>query len=224
MARAIVPGLIENGRVSRGWLGVWLSNVTERRAKREGLDAVRGVVIDSVFAGSPAQQAGVRRGDIVVSFDNKDVVNSNQFSVLVSTVRAGMEVPLELIRDGERMRAFATVVDRDSFLEQASGRRQDDGTALSWLGMELVTFTPRMAGDIGINHVQGVYVAQVYAGSSADRASISEGTIIMQVNNEPISSTDDVRMIAVQMQGSSDRIPLIVQEPDGTIARKVVRR
>jgi len=224
MARAIVPDLIEEGKVSRGWLGVWLSNLTERQAKREGLEAVRGVMIDSVFQQSPAALAGIRRGDVVIQFNDREVTNTNQFSVLVSTVEAGAQVPIEVIRSGERKRLTATVADREAFLASVANRRQSGSVSIErWLGMDLVTFTPDMARDIGIDHVDGVYVVRVLGGSSADRASIAEGTIILQVNHEPISTIDDITMAAGQLRGSTKPIPLMVLEPDGSLARKVVR-
>jgi serine protease Do len=92
-----------------------------------------------------------------------------------------------------------------------------------WLGMELFTFTRRIAEELGIQPVEGVYVARVYPGTPADRASIAEGTIIMQVNDEPISSIQEITEFARQQGQSSNRVVLIVQEPNGSIARKVVR-
>ena len=224
MARSIVPDLIATGQVSRGWLGVLLAEVTEREAKRQGLPAVRGVRIDSVFAHSPAERAGLRSGDVVVGFDGHEVLNGRQFSVLVSTVKSGREVPLMVYRDGKRMSMRTTIGDREASLAalQDSPETQETLSA-SWLGMEMVTFTPDLARDIGAPHTKGVYVARVYPGSAADRASIAEGTIIMEVNNEPVESIDDVRRIANGIGNSKDRIPLIVQEPDGTIARKICR-
>ena len=224
MARAIVPDLIENGVVSRGWLGVWLSNLTARQAKAEGLDAVKGVMIDSVFAQSPADKAGIKRGDVVVGFNERDVQNSNQFSVLVSTVKSGMTVPIDVIRDGKEKRVYATVTNRESFLASASNRRSEPGVSPErFVGMDLENFTQQMADNLGIKHVDGVYVTRVYPGSPADRASITAGTIIMQVNNEPVKTVEDIHAIAQQLDGTSTRIPLIVQEPDGQFARKVVR-
>ena len=224
MARAIVPDLIATGKVNRGWLGVWLSDVTEREAKRQELDAVRGVRIDSVYAKSPAERAGIRRGDIIVEFNDQEVLSSNQFSVLVSTVKGGMVVPLKVVRDGEEIDLATKISDRDAALEalrESSSSR--DVYAARWLGMELVTFTPDLASDIGARFVEGVYVARVYAGTSADRASIAEGTIIMEANNEPVASIADIRRIADAIANSRKKIPFIVQEPDGTIARKICR-
>lgn len=224
LARAIVPDLIEVGKPQRGWLGVWLDNITEREAKRQGLAAVRGVVIDSVFANSPAERAGIKSGDIVVRFNGLEVGNASQLSVLVSTVRRGDTIEMELIRDGARQTARAIIGDRDQFL--ASGQtapEPEDTEQFRWMGMELLTFTPEIASAVSTEHVPGVYVSRVYPGSPADRSSIARGTIILQVNSETVKALGDVEQIVRQMGGSAQRIPLIVQEPDGTIARKVLR-
>jgi S1-C subfamily serine protease len=224
IARAIVPDLIEKGRASRGWLGVWLSNISEREAKRQGLEAVRGVRIDSVFVNSPAEQAGIRRGDIVVEFDDKEVINTSQFSVLVSTIRSGQSVPVEILRDGDRTRLSTTLVDRDQFLASVGNTAQQArARTYSWLGMELATFTGNMARDIGIPHVEGLYVLRVYPGTAADRASITEGTIVLQINNQPVENLAQAREQGEALARSRSRIPLLVQEPDGSIARKVIR-
>jgi len=223
LARAIVPDLIATGKVSRGWLGVWLSNVNEREAKRQGLSAVKGIVIDSVFRDSPAANSGLKRGDIVTEFNSAEVLNVNQFSVLVTTVEHNQEVPVEIVRDGNRMTLFTSVVDRDAFLSSHQVPRDNSEVAVdAWLGMDMITFTPAIARQIDIKHVSGLYVVRVYPRSAADRASIAEGTIIMQVNKQNVSSVEELKEIAKNLTGRN-RISLIVQEPDGSIARKVIR-
>lgn len=228
LARSIVPDLIASGKVSRGWLGVWLANVTVKEARSQGLSTVRGVKIDSVFANSPAQRAGIREGDLIVTFNDQEVLNAGQFSVLVSTVRIGSTVPIELLRAGKRIKVNAVVADRETY-QVASTRTyqppagRNDLSEQEWIGMEFVTFTPAIAQDLGIRWVEGVYVTKVYPGTPADRASITEGTIIMQVNNSEVESAGDVARIARQVGNNGGKIPLIVIEPGGSMARKVVR-
>jgi serine protease Do len=228
-ARAIVPDLIQSGKASRGWLGVWLSNVTEREAKRQGLTAVKGVVIDSVFLGSPAEKAGILRGDVIVKFNDQDILNQNQFSVAVATLRHDQSVPVEVVRNGKHLTLTTKLADRDAFLASAGQgapgqppqkRGADDET---WLGMDVTTFTDEMAQQAGLEHNDGVYVRRVYPGSPADRASISKGTVVLNVNNQAVKSIDDFRKVITGLRGSSGRVPLIVLEPDGTPARKVLR-
>ncbi|MDZ4723894.1 MAG: trypsin-like peptidase domain-containing protein [candidate division Zixibacteria bacterium] len=225
MARAIVPDLIASGKVSRGWLGVWLSPVTAREAKRQQLGAVKGVRIDSVFANSPAKESGVKTGDIVVSFNNQEVQNVNQFSVLVSTVRNGMEVPIEIVRDSKRIPLVTTVADRDAYeaSARASAPNSRELSNQQWLGMEFTTFTPEMAAEISVRHVEGVFVTRVHPGTPADKASIIKGTVILQADNQAVESAADMQRIASQIGNNPQAVPLIVVEPGGSIARKVIR-
>ncbi|PWB68569.1 peptidase [candidate division GN15 bacterium] len=225
IARAVVPDLIATGTVTRGWLGVWLSptGVTERDAKRLGLAAVKGVKVDSTFPGSPAAQAGIADGDVIVEFNNNEVDDQSQFSSLVATVRHDQTVPIALVRDGKRINIDVTLADRDKFLASLpAAARTRTATPQQWLGMEFTDFTPEIARQIGIKHIDGVYVTRVYPGSQADRASIGEGTIIMQVNNQAVTSVTDLELVARRIPDDV-RIPLIVQEPDGSIARKMIR-
>jgi serine protease Do len=228
LARSVVPDLIATGTVSRGWLGVHLGNLTEEEARRQGLDAVRGVMIDSVFSNSPAERAGIKAGDIVLKIDNQTVDNNSQLSVVVSQLKSGQPIPVEVAREGERLTLTTVIGDRETFLaaldDYNSGNSVEGSEVKTWLGMELMTFTDEVAGALGIERIDGVYVRRVASGSPADRASISRGTIILQVDNKSVSSLDDIERVSGELSGASGRIPLIVVEPDGTFARKVIRR
>jgi serine protease Do len=226
LARAIVPDLITSGKASRGWLGVWFAPLTEREAKRQGLEAVKGVIIDSVFVNSPAEVAGIKSGDVIVGFNNHEVDNTGQLSVLVSTTRSQQEVPIDILRDGRRMTLNTIVADREEFLAQArqQTRAADDFDVREWNGMELLAFTPEIARALDIEHSDGIYVRRVYPGSASDRASISRGTIILQVDEVVVRTLEEMEDSIQRLNKSSRAIGLIVQEPDGTIARKVIRR
>ncbi|HWR83424.1 MAG TPA: trypsin-like peptidase domain-containing protein [Candidatus Deferrimicrobium sp.] len=224
MARAVVPDLIAQGKPQRGWLGVGLSSVTERDAKRQGLDAVKGVKIDSVVANSPADKAGIKPGDIVVGVNSQTVDNASQLSVLVSTIHEGTTVPIEIVRDSKHMTLSATIGDRETYLASRPASDDGDFRALDWMGMQLMSFTPEVARALGVEFVEGVFVRRVYSGSPADRASIVKGTVILQVNKQTTQSLDEITAVARQLEGRSERVALIVQEPDGTVARKVIRQ
>ncbi len=230
LARAIVPDLITNGKVSRGWLGVWFAPLTQREAKRQGLDEVKGVIIDSVFINSPAYVAGIESGDVIVGFNNHQVENTGQLSVLVSTTRSGQEVPIDIIRDRRKMTLNTVVADRAQFLANVRSRTQtrakDDFETIEWNGMEIMEFTPEIAGalDLDTELDNGLYVRQIYPGSEADRASISRGTVILQVDEVVVRTLEDMKDAIRKLRKSSRAIGLIVQEPNGILTRKVIRR
>jgi serine protease Do len=197
--------------------------VTQREAKQQQLDRVAGVTIDSVFTGSPAESAGLRTGDILVKFNGQSVDNAGRLSVLVSTSKGEQAVPIEVVRDGSPLELHTQVVDRDQFLaERPEAALQDQSEARIWLGMEITTFTAQLARAAGLQHVDGIYVLRVFPGSAADYASISRGTVILQVGDHAVPSVETLEQV-VDGLGRVSRIPLIVQEPDGTIARKVVK-
>jgi serine protease Do len=230
LARSIVPDLIATGKASRGWLGVWLDDITEAEAQLAGLKEVKGVVVDSLFPNSPAEKAGIKPGDIVVAFNGHPVANRRELSVQVSTIKGGQPVPMDVIRDGDEVRLTTVIGDRDQFLTSSapannrSGNRagKPDSESRTWLGMELTPFTVDKARTLGAEFVAGLYVEQVFSGTPADNASITRGTVILQVEGDAVKSIDDI--LRVQKTASQDgRVSLIVVEPDGTIARKVVR-
>jgi len=204
--------------------------LTQREAKRQGLDEVKGVIIDSVFINSPADVAGIESGDVIVGFNNHQVENTGQLSVLVSTTKSGQEVPIDIIRDRREMTLNTVVADRDKFLASAGSRTRtqaaDDFDVREWNGMEIMEFTPEITKALGLetDHNNGIFVRRVYPGSAADRASISRGTIILQVDEVVVRTLKEMEDSIQRLRKSSRAIGLIVQEPDGTIARKVIRR
>lgn len=224
MARAIVPDLIETGQANRGYLGIWLNDVTEGQAKRLGLQAVRGVVIDSVFYNSPAAKAGIKPGDVIVGFNDHPVENASSLRVLVASVKAGEEVPVDIIRDGEQLKLVTSVADRETFSASSQESEEpEDFAVVQWLGMELMEFTEDIAAIVNAKYADGMYVRRIYPGSPADRSSIVRGTVLLQVNDKSVKTMAEFEEAVSGIRNPKMRIPLIVQEPDGTIARKVIR-
>ncbi len=225
LARSIVPDLISHGKASRGWLGVWFAPVTEREAKRQGLKTVEGVVVEKVFENSPAERAGLNSGDIIVGYNNHTVDNTSQLSVMVSTTRSGQEIPIDILRAGKKMTLNTIVGDKDEFLASARQQTQspDDFDARTWFGMDLIAFTPDVASALDVKHIDGIYVRRVEPGSAADKASITRGTVILQIDEMPVKTIEELVRAVDKLKKTSRAVGLIVSEPDGTVARKVIR-
>ena len=225
LARSIVPDLIAHGKASRGWLGVLFAPITEREAKQMGLKTVDGAKVDRVFENSPAERAGLKSGDIIVGYNNHSVDNTGQLSIMVSTTRSGQEVPIDILRDGKKMTLNTVVADRDEFFASAREQSQspDDFDARTWFGMDLIAFTPEVAGALDVKHIDGIYVRRVDPGSAADKASISRGTVILQIDEMPVKTLEELVRAVDKLKKTSRAVGLIVSEPDGTVARKVIR-
>ncbi|UCD18251.1 MAG: trypsin-like peptidase domain-containing protein [Candidatus Zixiibacteriota bacterium] len=223
IARAIVPDLITSGVVSRGWLGVWLSEVTQAEAKKNSLGAVHGVHIDSVFVGSPAARAGIKNGDILTSFNNQEILDLAQFSVLIATASKGQLSTIELVRNGRKQTVQTTIVDREEYLADYAQHTGIPDQRVTWLGMELMSYTESIARRIGADYFPGVYINSVNRGSPADRADILPGSIITQVNNLEVGNLDDLQSAAESIRDGKKAIPFLLIDPRGSIEYKAIR-
>lgn len=223
LARAIVPDLIATGEVSRGWLGVYLADVSEKQAREQGLNAVKGVCIESVFEDSPAEAAGIKAGDILVGFNDEEIVDSDNFSVLISTAPKNNNSEIELVRGRKRMTVAVRIVDRNEYRSTHLAQFQDLNQPISWLGMELITFTERIARQIGSDYFPGVFINRVSRGSQAYKIGILPGSVITQVDNKEVANLVDLRRVAERLAGRGRAIPLLLVDPAGSIEYKAIK-
>jgi serine protease Do len=223
MARAIVPDLIATGHVERGILGINLTDVTERQAREEGLSAVKGVYVHSVLADSPADKAGIHEGDILTSFNGEEITDADNLSYLISTAPLNKKSEIDLVRDGKRMSTEATIVNEDDFRLAHSAEFDNPNQGISWLGMDLLTFTDDIAKQIGEDYIPGVFINRVRRGSPAYRAGIAPGSIITQVDNKEIKNLVELQVIAEGMEGRQKAIPFLLVDPRGSIEYKAIK-
>ncbi|SYZ72620.1 conserved hypothetical protein [Candidatus Zixiibacteriota bacterium] len=224
LARAIVPDLIATGHISTGWLGIYMFDVSQAQAKQLGLEAVRGVYIDSVFAGSPADQAGIKKGDVLTKFNGQDVSDGGQLMALIATAPKDKSSTVDLIRDGKHITVTPTVVDMETYAKAHESQfRRATPASMDWLGMQLLTFTPDIANQIGIDYLPGVLVNRVARNSRADQANIHPGSIITSIDNVEIKNLDDLKLEMQSLKGRKSAIPFLVVDPSGSIEYKAIR-
>lgn len=223
LARSIIPDLIATGQVSRGWLGVSLTDVSEAKAREQGMEAVRGVYINAVFKDSPAHLAGIEAEDILIRFNGEEIIDADQFSVLISTAPKDRYSEIGLIRGGETLKTVAKVVDRQEYTRTHSDQMKERDRRLSWLGMELLSFSREIADQVGVEYFPGVFINRLKRGSSAYRAGIMPGSIITQVDNKEIKNLADLQAIAESIEGRKKTIPFLLVDPRGSIEYKAVR-
>lgn len=223
LARAIVPDLIATGKATRGWLGVYLADVNEAQARQQGLDAVKGVFIQSVFEGSPAAVAGIQTGDILLSFNGEEILDSDQFSVLISMAQKNKESEIELLRNGKKITTRAEIVDRDEYQKAHASQFQDPYQQVTWLGMELLTYTENIARQIGSDYYPGVFINRVARGSQAYVAGVMPGSVITQVDNVEVKNLADLQQIAEKLKDRNQAIPFLLVDPRGSIEYKAIK-
>ena len=216
MAKEVLNDLKSKGKVTRGWLGVSVQDITEDIAANMGIKEKEGALVADVVKGDPAEKAGLRTGDVIVEIDGKKVHDTHELLRIVAGVPVGKTVVLKAVRDGRLQNFNITVAERkDQELASAQERSGD------YFGMTLQDITPSIAESLGLRDRSGVIVTSVQEGSPADEAGIKPRDVIIQVNKVNIKSMKDFQR-EMGKKGAKDGALLLVKS--GGAAHYVVVR
>jgi serine protease Do len=187
MAKSLVPQLIQKGKVSRGYLGVGIQDITPELAKSFGLSTENGALVANVYPGGPAEKAGIQAGDVVVAYDGKPIESSHDLPLMVTQTPIGSTAKIEVIRKGDK-KTYAIQVGE---LEQAEQQIAQAEKTSSELGLAVRELMPEEAQELGLKGQKGVLVMKVAPGSQAEWVGIRTGDVILEVNNAPINNLGD---------------------------------
>ncbi len=192
LAKTLVPQLAASGHVTRGWLGVSVQKLTPELAESLGVDAAHGALVGGVTAKGPAATAGLRAGDVITRYDGKPVADVAALPTLVADTPVGTTVPVEVVRDGARQTLDVTIAKlTDDDAEEAVASSDKSGHTPVGLGLRDLTAAERAQRELTAG--EGVLVADVASGSSAEAAGIESGDVILQVNRTAVGSVADLR-------------------------------
>ena len=198
VAMDVVNQLRDKGRVSRGWLGVLIQDVTRELAESFGMAKPRGALIARVLGDSPAERAGFEVGDILLSFDEQAIERSSDLPPIVGRTRVGREVPVEILRGGQSLTLTVKtdeLPDDDAIqIARSDAPRGVEADALG-LTVRDLNDDERATFDVA-DH--GVLVSKVSNGPGA-RAGIREGDIILMLNGEKVSTSDEFKQLAAEL-------------------------
>jgi serine protease DegQ len=208
MANQAMRQLIDYGEVRRGRLGVAVQSLTPDLAEALALDAKEGVVVNGVETGSPADKAGIKKGDVIVAFRGEPVKSAQDLRNRIGLAAAGTSAPLTVLRDGKR-RDLTASIDAMPSVKAASApvpSAARSGPAL------IDTLQGADFRDVPRDgNAKGAIVARLDPGSAADRAGLRPGDIVTAVNRTPVASAAELAKVLHQEQG---RIALNVQRGD----------
>ncbi len=203
MAAAITESLIRTGRVTRGWLGVNVQEVTAGRARSLNLKGTKGALVTDLTKGGPAEKSGVRSGDLIVALDGHPIENANDFRNRVATARIGKKLEIAFLRKGERM-AVQAVVAAYKPPPAAAGME-----ARNRLGLEVKEISALEARRKRLDSREGVMVSRVDSGGPAERAGLEPGDVLYQINNNGIRTVKDFYRIAEQIRADEEILILV---------------
>jgi Do/DeqQ family serine protease len=212
MARHVMDDLRTKGRVTRAQLGVTVQGVTSEMAESLGLKDVNGVIIGSVMAGSAAERAGLKRGDIIRAFNGQPVRDTNALRNRVADVTPGSTVEVTIVRDGgeERVR-----VDLDEARIDAVAKQGDPSESgeMRGLGVAVAPTTPELAARYGLSkELDGLVVEEVRPDGRGADAGLQAGDVIVEANRHAVASVDELR---TAVQKAKDHPLLLLVERQG---------
>jgi serine protease Do len=221
LAKKIVDQLRKHGRVVRGWLGVRAQDVTPTIAQSLGLtrSPVEMAVVTEVSENSPAAEAGMKTGDVIVEFNGRPVPKSHDFPGVIADTPPGQRVALKIIREKKEQVVVVKIgelADENDPNQQLEARDPE-------LGLRVQRITPEAARRLTLTSSRGVLVIEVMPGSPADQVGIEPADVIREVNQRPVTNVKDFER-AVRQGRRGDRILLLVQRGDNAVFFAVKRK
>lgn len=210
MAKSVMKSLMETGKVTRGWLGVAIQDITPDLAKSFNLVTAQGVLIGDVTPNSPAERAGMQRGDVVVELEGREIRDVNHLRNIVAQTPVGKVAKMKVLRDGKPLELSVTIGEQPADFLAKGGVPQQEITKN--FGMTLDTLTPELAKRFGHEGDMGVLVVDVEPGSLAERAGVRPGNLIKEVNRERVHNLQEYQ--AVVSKGPADKGLLLLVKSD----------
>ncbi len=237
LAQNIVQQLIEFGETRRGWLGVRIQPVTDEVSESLGLKEARGALVSGVIKGGPVDNGTIKAGDVIITFDGKQVKEMRDLPLAVAESPVGKAVDVIIMRDGKEQTVKVTLGRLEDGAEAETG---DDAPALaekdqkkdgqnqapqppqdtvSVLGLTLSDLTDERQKNFGIaDSVEGVVITAVQAGSPAAEKGLKVGEVIVEVGQSFTSSPDDVINRINELKGEGRRnAHMMIAGPDGQL-------
>ncbi|MDR0305671.1 MAG: Do family serine endopeptidase [Chitinispirillales bacterium] len=221
MARQVMEELIYNGKVTRGWMGISIQDLTSTAREALGLDYTgAGVLISDVFKGQPAEKAGLKRGDVILSIDSKPILNANELRNVVAALQPGKSIPVRIIRNSRQMTINLVVSERTAEkIPETSASHQEEKNTPSGIpqsgkksdsenrtGIRVTTLTSEAKQRYNIPvSVEGVLVVKVDPTLSDGRSDLVPGDIITQAHTngltaDPFKNENDFNRFAARVK------------------------
>lgn len=190
LARTVMEEILKNGKVTRAYLGIFPQDVTPAIAKAFGEKDPNGVLVSDVSPNSPAEAAGLQRGDIILEVNGKPMTDSNQLRMTISMMQPGSEAKLKVVHGGSQREL--TIKLRELPTEQAENNNQTDDRQRASAGIEVANLTPDLAQQLNLPATTtGVVVKRVNPSSPLADSGLREGDVVQEVNHQPVKNVSD---------------------------------
>ena len=221
LAKKVLDQLRKNGKVVRGWLGVRAQDISASQVASPATSRLPAdfAIVTEVADKSPAAEAGVKTGDVIVEFNGKPVPRSSEFPGVIADIPPGQKVSLKILREKKEQIISVRIgelSDEADLNQQAEARDAE-------LGLRVQRITPEAARRLGLNSAKGVLVVEVQPGSPADLVGIEPADVIREVNQRAVTNVKEFER-ATRQGRRGDRILLLVQRGDNAVFFAVKRK
>ena len=191
LARNVMDQIRTHGKVVRGYMGVYIQDVTPEIAKQFHLNETRGALIGDVSADTPGAHAGLKRGDVILAVNGQEISGANELRLQISQTPPGTLVKLKVWRDGKTQDTNLTLGELPEKAEKTS-KSEEGGGALE--GVDVENVTPEIAQQLGLKaNAHGVVVTSVDPSSAAGSVGLRQGDVIQEVNHKPVTNVEEFR-------------------------------
>jgi serine protease Do len=213
MAKDLLP-MLKTGKIVRGWLGVGVQAITPDLKEKFSLENEDGALISQVYPDGPSGKAGLKAGDVIVSFQGKEIKDSKKLPYIVSATPVGTDAEVGVIRKGEK-KSFKVKLGKRPPSEEAAGMQQEESTSMD-LGMTVEALTPDKASRYGIQDTEGLLIVEVAFNSPAAEAGLRQGDIILEVDRARMKTENDFEA-RLKKYKPGDKILLLIKREKSEI-------
>jgi len=210
MVRQIYDQIVKNGSVTRGYLGILIQELTPELAEQFQIKDGKGILVSEIMKDAPAEKAGLKRGDVILELDGRQVEDLGHFRNRISFTPPGAEVTLTILRKAERMQIKLPVGKLDP---KAQAAVVEEAETTKKLGLSLQEVSGELAEKMNLDG-RGVVIASVEEGSPADRAGLEAGAAVLEINQKEVKTIKEATEALVAAGDGS--VLLLIKEKRGT--------
>lgn len=209
IAKKNIDDLINLGKVRRSWLGVYIQEVTPEIAKQFGLpEDAMGVLVGDVIKDSPAEEAGIKRGDIITKVNDEKVNSPGELQDEIRDIDIGDKANIEIMRDGKTIKFIVKIAEMPTVEEEDSEFPKEKVFSVQ-TGLKVEVVTSEIAKELELPWVKGLVIAEVIPGSSADDMGLQPGDVILEANRIEMSSVEKWEEVISKLEPGNTLLLLV---------------
>jgi len=211
MAKSVISQIREKGKVVRGWIGVSVQTITPEMAQAFGLKEAKGALVAEVVPGGPAEEAGIKRGDVIISFDGRMINRMSDLPFTVAETPVGKTAEIKVIRDKKEQSLNITIAEMPAEKKVSSLMNAPEGD----LGITVDNITPGLRDEFKLKERSGVVITDVAQDSPAADAGLQAGDVIKEVNRVPVRNIEEYNS-AMKKSGENKHVLYLIRRDSQT--------